>query len=154
MDYYNYVDKNIYAGGGHGPQRLVMYGDGAITDILSSVGKKLFNKAVETGSKAVQEKGLELAGKVGANLAEKTISGIEDKVLGKMNKEEEQNKPRRTATKGEVLASRKRIADIMKAERSRLMDNTKKQTKTKTKSDDDFLSDLVGSGLVQLGRRK
>jgi len=71
-----------------------------------------------------------------------------------MNKEEEQNKPRRTATKGEVLASRKRIADIMKAERSRLMDNTKKQTKTKTKSDDDFLSDLVGSGLVQLGRRK
>jgi len=153
MDYYNYVDKNIYVGAG-GPQRLVMYGDGVITDILSNVGKKLFNKALETGSKAVQEKGLELAGKAGAKLAEKAISGIEDKVLGKMNKEEEQNKPRRTATKGEVLASRKRIADIMKAERSRLMDNTKKQTKTKTKSDDDFLSDLVGSGLVQLGRRK
>ena len=154
MDYYNYVDKNIYAGGGHGPQRLVMYGDGAISDILSNVGKKLFNKAVETGTKVAQEKGLELAGKAGSKLAEKAISGIEDKVLGKMNKEEEQNKPRRNASKGEILASRKRIADIMKAERSRLMDNNKRQSKTRARSDDDFLNDLVGSGLVQLGKRK
>ena len=52
------------------------------------------------------------------------------------------------------MASRKRIADIMKAERSRLMDNSKKQPKSKTKSEDDFLNDLVGGGLVQLGRRK
>ena len=154
MDYYNYVDKNIYAGGGHGLQRQTMYGDGVITDILSNVGKNLFNKAVETGTNVAKEKGLELAGKAGTKLAEKAISGIEDKVLGKMNKEDEENKPRRTATKGEVLASRKRIADIMKAERSRLMDNNKKRTKTKTKSEDDFLSDLVGSGLVQLGKRK
>jgi len=152
MDYYNYTDKNIYVGNGY--QKQVIYGDGVITDMLASVSKNLFKKAVETGSKVAQEKGLELAGKAGTKIAEKAISGIEDKVLGKLNKEEEENKPRRNATKGEVMASRKRIADIMKAERSRLMDNTKKQRKTKTKSDDDFLNDLIGGGLVQLGRRK
>lgn len=152
MDYYNYTDKNIYVGNGY--QKEVIYGDGVITDMLASVSKNLFKKAVETGTKVAQEKGLELAGKAGTKLAEKAISGIEDKVLGKLNKEDEENKPRRNATKGEVLASRKRIADIMKAERSRLMDNSKTKPKTKNKSEDDFLNDLVGGGLVQLGRRK
>ena len=152
MDYYNYTDKNIYVGNGY--QKQVIYGDGVITDMLASVSKNLFKKAVETGSKVAQEKGLELAGKAGTKIAEKAISGIEDKVLGKLNKEEEENKPRRNATKGEVMASRKRIADIMKAERSRLMDNTKTKPKSKTKSDDDFLNDLIGGGLVQLGKRK
>jgi len=166
MDYYNLKQKNIYAGGNNGRGQQVIYGDG-FSDILGGISKGVVNliskksletagnKILEEGGKALQNKAVDLSKKTGEKLAEKAFSTIEDKVLGKANKEIEEAKPRTKATRGEILASRKRIRDIMNAERARLLASQKiRNNNTTTTDDKKFYRNLRGEGLVQIGKKK
>ena len=148
MDYYKIKKKNMYAGNGHGRQTEIIYGEG-VSEILGAMSRGFFNllskkSAEELGKKALKEvgnvakdKAIDLATKGATKLTEKAFGSIENKVLGKKNKKEMEEAPRTNVSTAEKKVSRKRIRDIMAAERKRLL-----------------AEQNIGSGLTQLGKER
>lgn len=141
MDYYTIKNKNMYVGNGHGRYEELIYGDG-VSEILGAMSKGFFNllskktaqeigtKVFDEASKVAKDKAVDLATKGATRLTEKAFGSIENKILGKKNKKEEEVevRPIEKVSKTEKKMTRSRMRDIMAAERKRLLTEQRNAT--------------------------